>query len=295
DTEASAYPGGSETYYDGIDGDCDGYSDYDYDMDGFDSDAYGGDDCDDSDDDQHPYRWENMSNGIDDDCDGDTDTADGSAVTTTMTGDDTYQTITWRSGVTFPFCGTNYSTAYLTTNGRVTFGSGDASYTEYASYFAYDLAVAGVWDDLYAYTNDISWVRYDDALGVYFNGIPQYGVYSDSSTFAIVLMDDGRIYLEYDALSMSDGLAGFSCNRAVTEAEVDLSSEAANLAYGAKGIGTGTEDMVYEIFTGSGGDVNDLDEAKFFLCGNAGSDGDGDGWTEECGDSDDSDPSVFPY
>ena len=39
----------TETYYDGIDSDCDGASDYDADGDGEDAAAFGGDDCDDSD------------------------------------------------------------------------------------------------------------------------------------------------------------------------------------------------------------------------------------------------------
>ena len=36
-------------YYDGVDQDCDGMSDYDQDGDGYDDVAYGGDDCDDTD------------------------------------------------------------------------------------------------------------------------------------------------------------------------------------------------------------------------------------------------------
>ncbi len=49
DGDASINPGELETWYDGVDADCDGASDYDQDGDGFDSDDYAGTDCDDED------------------------------------------------------------------------------------------------------------------------------------------------------------------------------------------------------------------------------------------------------
>jgi MYXO-CTERM domain-containing protein len=49
DTAASVYPGAVETWYDGVDQDCSGGSDYDQDGDGHDTAASGGDDCDDLD------------------------------------------------------------------------------------------------------------------------------------------------------------------------------------------------------------------------------------------------------
>jgi len=57
DRNAAAYPGGDDTWYDGVDGDCDGESDYDADGDGWDSDEHGGDDCDDTDADVGPSIW----------------------------------------------------------------------------------------------------------------------------------------------------------------------------------------------------------------------------------------------
>ena len=49
DASVSIYPGAAETYYDGVDSNCDAGSDYDADGDGFDSDAHGGTDCNDTD------------------------------------------------------------------------------------------------------------------------------------------------------------------------------------------------------------------------------------------------------
>ena len=73
DTDGSVYPGASETWYDGIDSDCNGLSDFDQDLDGFDSVDFGGDDCDDTDPFVHPGRTDICDDGIDNDCDGVTD------------------------------------------------------------------------------------------------------------------------------------------------------------------------------------------------------------------------------
>jgi len=70
DTDPAVYPGAYETWYDGVDSDCDGASDYDGDGDGWDGDAYGGDACDDTDPAVNPEAGEMAGNGVDDDCDG---------------------------------------------------------------------------------------------------------------------------------------------------------------------------------------------------------------------------------
>ncbi len=78
DGDASAHPGASETWYDGVDQDCDGESDFDRDGDGYDWDRYGGDDCDDGDPSMHPGASETWYDGVDQDCDGGSDfDADG--------------------------------------------------------------------------------------------------------------------------------------------------------------------------------------------------------------------------
>ena len=60
---------------------------------------------------------------------------------------------------------------------------------------------------------------------------------------------------------------------------------------GSAGIGQGTEDSVYEVFTSSD---YDLDDTTLMFCANLGEDLDLDGWTTDCGDEDDSDASVHP-
>ena len=83
DNNASVNPGTSETWYDGVDNNCDG-NDSDQDLDGFDAEEVGGDDCDDTDDtvnpdaedgagetaEDYPERSAEGAPLVDDDCDG---------------------------------------------------------------------------------------------------------------------------------------------------------------------------------------------------------------------------------
>jgi hypothetical protein len=73
DNAAEFHPGAEEIWYDGADQDCDGWSDYDQDGDGFDHLDHGGDDCDDSDAGVNPEAVEQYYDGIDQDCDGRSD------------------------------------------------------------------------------------------------------------------------------------------------------------------------------------------------------------------------------
>ncbi|MCB9797881.1 MAG: hypothetical protein H6741_34810, partial [Alphaproteobacteria bacterium] len=110
-----------------------------------------------------------------------------------------------------------------------------------------------------------------------------------SSSFAATLTADGRVYLEYGSVAILDGLAGWSCGEDAATPEQDLS--ALRYVDGAAGLGQGTEAALFEVFTA--GD-NDLSGLQLMLCARSGSDDDGDGWTELCGDPDDSDPTVTP-
>jgi hypothetical protein len=75
DSNADIHPGAADSWYDGIDSDCDGSDDFDKDGDGWRSEAHGaGSDCDDEDANVSPDGDEIM-NGADDDCDGSSDAA----------------------------------------------------------------------------------------------------------------------------------------------------------------------------------------------------------------------------
>ncbi|MDP2316159.1 MAG: MopE-related protein [Pseudomonadota bacterium] len=78
------FPGADDAWYDAVDGDCAGDSDFDQDLDGYDTselaDRVGsrGDDCEDTDADAYPGAAEIWYNDVDNDCAGDSDfDADG--------------------------------------------------------------------------------------------------------------------------------------------------------------------------------------------------------------------------
>ena len=68
DADSDINPGADEIWYDGVDSDCDGHSDYDRDGDGHDSDEYEGADCNDGNEAVHPGAAES-SDDLDNDCD----------------------------------------------------------------------------------------------------------------------------------------------------------------------------------------------------------------------------------
>jgi hypothetical protein len=70
DADGAVHPGAIESWYDGVDADCSGGSDYDQDGDGADSSDWGGDDCDDLDGAVFPGAPEDCETAYDDNCDG---------------------------------------------------------------------------------------------------------------------------------------------------------------------------------------------------------------------------------
>jgi hypothetical protein len=69
DSDPARFPGAKETWYDGVDQDCDAHSDYDADLDEFDAEPWGSD-CNDLDDAAYLGAAEQCATGADEDCDG---------------------------------------------------------------------------------------------------------------------------------------------------------------------------------------------------------------------------------
>ena len=73
DTEVTSYPGALDAWYDGIDSDCSGGSDFDQDGDGWAIDDLTSADCDDTDPNVYPGALDVWYDGIDSDCSGGSD------------------------------------------------------------------------------------------------------------------------------------------------------------------------------------------------------------------------------
>lgn len=294
DADPDISPDADETWYDGVDQDCDGWDDFDADRDGFASDAHGGPDCDDEERRVHPYAYEDPTDGIDNDCDGAAD-LDDAGVYETLTMSDDSATALSLSTIYFPFCGDEYTDLYVISNGRLTFDTSSTSYSftpagMYASGFP---SIAGWWDDLNPGSGgSVYWTEHDDAVSVYFIDVLEYGTTTSFLTFSYHLFGDGTFVLEYDDMGSTGGIAGWACGDSSSDpGETDLTAALADLAAGQTAIGTGTEGAIYEYFSASDSDVSGH---TLWFCGNGGEDADGDGWTEACGDTDDDDATVYP-
>ncbi len=288
DTRASVSPAGVESC-NGRDDNCDGETDEsgatgggayypDTDEDGFGSatgaattacDApigYRPDrtDCDDGTATTHPYAYEAPTDGVDNDCDGGTDAADTGARQSGPSGDNSGTNMNF-GAMSFPFCGRNYTSAYMQSNGRITFASNDTDSTEAAGDLPSDIMVAAAWDDFRPDSGTITEsVAFSDAVGFYWVDLPEPSAFS-SSTFSIVLFDDGRILLQYEGMDISDGLAGWSCGSGGgAGSETDFSATMDALPAGRWGLGDATESTTYESFSTD----FDLADRVIRLCGN---------------------------
>ncbi len=248
------------------------------------------DDCDDEDWEIHPYAFEVTNDHIDNDCDGYIDSADPQTLTTVSLGDDAGTLINLTAA--FPFCGSSYSSLYMQSNGRLTFGSNDTAHIETAAEFANDISIAPLWDDMNPTSGSptLGYVRHSNATAFYWRSLREYGS-SNTNTFAAVLFDDGRVLMDWGAVAARDGLAGWSCGSGGSLTEQNLTLNYVFRDEGAWGLGDGQDNYTYEIFTSND---NDLDYYQIRFCTNVGTDADGDGWDYACGDMDDHNPDIYP-
>ena len=291
DTDPVINPDNAETAYDGVDDDCDGEDLVDVDRDGFADSSVGGDDCDDNDNMIFPYQWEDTSDGVDNDCDGLTDTADTDSPTSLSLGDDDYDTVTFTSA-SIDFCGTTYSSLNISSNGLLTFSSGTSSLSESSSAFSSHVGAAAMWDDLRPSSGGgcgtVYWYDHGDAIGVYYRDVCQYGSSSQTVTATVVFHEDGVVHMSHESNNISDGLVGVSCGDGTVDDSWDLSDD--TWTDNALGLGQGTENMVYEQWSSG----NDIASTARTFCMQSGTDSDGDDWTDECGDQDDTDDQIYP-
>ncbi len=224
----------------------------------------------------HPYAYDLTGDGTDSDCNG-SDVARG-VMYNGPVGDDAATLIsTATTSARFPFCGTSYSSFYMQSNGRVTLGASDTDYSETLAELAGatgDIAIMPYWDDLSSSTYGTTRIEvFSDALGFYWNGVPEIGGTSTTgNTFAAVLFIDGTVLLTYGTLGGTgkDGIMGWACGGTGTTTPTEINLSAISYPVGYWGYGTGSERAIVEQFTGGTTDPIDLANTALRFCGNVG-------------------------
>lgn len=124
--------------------------------------------------------------------------------------DDTYTTVTLTGTASAKLYGTAYSTFYVGSNGYVTFGSGDTSYSATLATHFNKPRIAGLYRDLNPATGGtISWKQLTDRAVVTYQNVPAYKT-TNSNNFQIEMFFDGRIRITILSIASKDGLIGLS-------------------------------------------------------------------------------------
>jgi hypothetical protein len=136
-----------------------------------------------------------------------TDPAGG---TTLSEGDDTYAQVTPSGGAQVALYGTHYSTFFVGSNGYITFGSGDTTYS--VSLFAHfnRPRISPLFDDLNPSTGGtVSWKQLSDRVVVTYLNVTHYSN-TGANTFQVEMFFNGQIRIAYLHLDAAFGLVGLS-------------------------------------------------------------------------------------
>jgi hypothetical protein len=140
-------------------------------------------------------------------------------------GDDDFQQITLTGGDQIPLFGTNYSSYYISSNGRVTFGSGSTDFSEsLADHFAIP-GVAALFDDLNpSVGGQVRVEQQADRAVVSFVNVPEYST-SNQNNFQIEMFFSGVIRITYLNVASNDSVVGVSAGAGTPTGfvETDLS------------------------------------------------------------------------
>ncbi|MEQ1895279.1 MAG: fibronectin type III domain-containing protein, partial [Planctomycetota bacterium] len=130
--------------------------------------------------------------------------------TTLALSDDSYLEVQVLNGNTVKFFGTAYSRIFVGSNGYITFGTGDTTFSEsLAAHFTLPRISANFDDYNPAAGGTVSYRRLADRLAVTWNGVFEYGT-SNPNSFQIELFYAGPIRITYVSMTSTDGIAGLS-------------------------------------------------------------------------------------
>jgi hypothetical protein len=129
--------------------------------------------------------------------------------------DDSYVQVNLVAGAQVSLYGTNYTSLFIGSNGYITFGSGDSTWSEsFANHFNKP-RISALFDDLNPGSGGtVTWIQLVDRVVVTFQNVPEYDA-SNQNSFQYELFFNGVIRLTYLVIAAQDGLAGLSRGQGV--------------------------------------------------------------------------------
>src|SRR5262245_14597650 len=148
--------------------------------------------------------------------------------------DDASQQVSFQSGFQFSFFGSTYTSAFLNSDGNITFGAGDSASTDrsVSRFNSGPPRIAGFFADLNPETSlgAVYFNQLSDRALITWSRIREYGS-SREGPFQIALFPDGSFELTYGTLNISSGIVGWSAGgSAVAPSITDLSTASGTLA-----------------------------------------------------------------
>ena len=161
---------------------------------------------------------------------------------------------------TYSFCGVDYDSVWVNSNGTLTFGRGDSEPYGHPWWMVVSNApprIAALWTDLVPNrTGTVTWQQSATAFSVSFTDVAEYPR-EGSNTFRVTLHRwSTRVDVSYGTVTAKGGLAGITCGGRRTsgfEPEVDLSAVAA-----AEGLIPVRQAALFEYFEDDDNDLTGL-------------------------------------
>ena len=152
-----------------------------------------------------------------------TDPAGGSNISL---GDDDYEHLYLGDGQTVSLHGISYDDFYVGSNGYITFGSGDGTYSQSLAGHFDRPRISALFNDLNPSAGgSVSWRQLADRAAVTFQNVPNYGT-SNNNTFQIEMLFNGEIRITWLNIDTGSAIAGLSAGGGIPDdyLESDLSA-----------------------------------------------------------------------
>lgn len=142
-------------------------------------------------------------------------------------GDDDSQRIDFPRGFKFKFFGTTYKSAYVNSDGNITFGAADSAFAtrELGRLLTGPARVMAIYTDLDPSAGGEIYVRFSGpTMQITWVNVPEFDA-SNSNTFQVTLFKKGHVELRFDNIDAENGIVGISPGGSASVELVDITQD----------------------------------------------------------------------